>query len=172
MGLKTTKTPARYGDGNVFLIYWHYTLVLTKRKSGYLRLCIDFRILNKITLRDNYPFPLIDDQIDALGGKVYFSLLDLKNAFHDIDVTPESIKLTLFFTPISQYEYLKMPFALKTAPDTFQRFINSASSDLIKTRKVIVYLDDVMVATETIEEQIEVLIKVFIVMSKNKMEVK
>ena len=126
-------------------------IVLTRKKSGDLRLCIDYRALNKINLRDNYPLPLIDDQLDSLEGKKYFSLLDLKDGFHHLDVTPDSIKLTSIVTPFGQYEYLKMPFDLKTAPATFQRFVNTAFADLIKSGKISVYIDDVMIATRTLE---------------------
>ena len=147
-------------------------IVLTRKKSGDLRLCIEYRALNKITLRDNYPLPLIDDQLDALEGKKYFSLLDLNDGFHHLDVAPDSIKLTSFVTPFGEYEYLKMPFGLKTAPATFQRVVNTAFADLIKSGKISVYIDDVMIATRTLEEQIEVLTEVFRAMTENKMELK
>ena len=147
-------------------------IVLTRKKTGELRLCVDYQTLNKVTLRDNYPLPLIDDQLDALSGKEYFSLLDLKDGFHHIGVSSESIKFTSFVTPLGQFEYLKMPFGLKTAPSTFQRFINTAFSELIRSGDVIVYLDDFMIATKTLDEQIVMLRKVFDVMVRNKMELR
>ena len=110
------------------------------------------RFLNKITLRDNYPLPLIEDQIDKLRDKKYFTLLDLKDGFHHIPIAENSVKYTAFITTFGQYEYLKMPFGLKTAPSKFQRFVNTVFADLIKTGDVITYLDDFMIATETAEQ--------------------
>ena len=121
-----------------------FPIVLTRKKTGELRLCVDYRTLNKVTLRDNYPLPLIDDELNALSGKKYFSLLDLKDGFNYIGVSSESIKFTSFVTPLGQFEYLKMPFGLKTAPSTFQRFINTAFSELIRSADVMVYLDVIL----------------------------
>lgn len=88
-------------------------IVLVKKKSGQTRLCVDYRGLNKITVRDNYPLPLIDDCVEYLEGKKVFSVLDLKNGFHQVQVSPDSIKYTSFVTLGGQYEFLKMPFGLK-----------------------------------------------------------
>jgi len=91
-------------------------IVLVKKKTGDLRLCVDYRELNKITLKDNFPLPRIEDQIDKLRDKYYFTKLDLKNAFHHIKLNKESIKLTSFVTHSGQYEYLRTPFGLKNSP--------------------------------------------------------
>lgn len=99
-------------------------IVLVRKKPEGIRLCVDYRELNKITSRDNFPLPLIDDQLDRLRNKTYFTKLDLKNAFHHVNVSEESIKFTSFVTHNGQYEYLKMPFGLKNSPATFTRFIN------------------------------------------------
>lgn len=114
-------------------------IVLVKKKNGKTRLCIDYRALNKITARDNYPLPIIEEQINALRGKRYFSLLDLKDGFHHIDVAEDSIKYTAFVTLFGQYEYLKMPFGLKSAPARFQRYVNEVLNDLIREGNVVVY---------------------------------
>lgn len=71
-------------------------IALTKKKSGEYRLCVEFRSLNKITIRDNYPIPLIEDLIDKLRGKRFYTVLDFKSAFHHIDIEPNSIKYTSF----------------------------------------------------------------------------
>lgn len=120
-------------------------------------MCVDYRALNKLTVRDNYPLPLIDDCIEYLENKKFFSVLDLKSGFHQVQMAPESIKLTAFVTPNGQYEYLKMPFGLKNSPAVFQRFINSIFRDMIDDRKIIIYMDDILVATEKFEEHKDLL---------------
>lgn len=72
--------------------------MLVKKKNGKTRLCVDYRTLNKVTAKDNYPLPVIEDQINALQGKRYFSL-NLKDGFHHIGVAEESVKYTAFVTP-------------------------------------------------------------------------
>lgn len=89
-------------------------------------MCVDFRHLNSITERDNFPIPVIDDQIDKLRGKKYFTRIDLKDAFHHISLDPDSIKFTGFVTPFGMYEFLKMPFGLRNGPAVFTRFIYQA----------------------------------------------
>jgi len=79
-------------------------------------MCVDYRALNKITARENYPLPIIEEQINALQGKRYFTSLDLKDGFHHVYIDKDSIKYTTFITPFGQFEYTKMPFGLKKAP--------------------------------------------------------
>lgn len=80
---------------------------------------MDYRMLNKITAKDNYPIPLIDDLLDRLANKKFFTKLDLKNGFFHVLVDPESVKYTSFVTPLGQFEFLRMPFGLKNAPSVF-----------------------------------------------------
>lgn len=105
-------------------------IVLVKKKNGQTRMCIDYLGLNKNTVRDNYPLPRIEDCIEYLEVKKYFSVLDLKSGFHQVKVHKDSIKYTAFVTPNGQYEYQRMPFGLKNAPSVFQRFINNIFRDL------------------------------------------
>ena len=79
-------------------------LVLVKKKTGELRMCIDYRSLNRITVRDNFPLPLIEDCLEYLDRKNCFSLLDLRNSFHQVNMDPESIQYTAFVTPYGHYE--------------------------------------------------------------------
>ncbi|XP_043478302.1 uncharacterized protein LOC122508807, partial [Leptopilina heterotoma] len=147
-------------------------IVMVRKKNGEYRLCVDYRFLNKLILRDNYPLPLIEDQIDKLYNKRFFSLLDLRDGFHHIDVEPESVKYTSFITPLGQFEYLKMPFGLKTAPAKFQRFVNTVLDELIRSGEVVVYLDDILVASENLEEHFKILKKVFKILVDNKLELR
>ncbi|KAL4123256.1 hypothetical protein QTP88_015463 [Uroleucon formosanum] len=136
-------------------------IVLVRKKTGDLSLCVDYRELNKITVKDNFPAPLIDDQIDKLKNKKYFSLLDLKNGFHHVKMNEASIPFTSFVTPLGQFEYLKMPFGLTNAPKVFSRFTQQIFSDLIKREEIILYMDDILIATEAVPEHLVILKKVF-----------
>lgn len=82
--------------------------MLVKKKNGEMRLCVDYRELNKYIVGDRYPIPLIDGNLDLLRNKKYFTCLDLKDGFHHIRVAKESIKYTSFTTPLGQFEFLKM----------------------------------------------------------------
>lgn len=141
-------------------------IVLIRKKNGDTRLCIDYRELNKITIKDNFPSPLIDDQIDSLKTKKYYSLIDLRNGFHHVRMSPSSIPYTSFVTPLGQYEYLKMPFGLTNAPKVFARFMQYIFADLIREGEITLYIDDMLVATATIVEHFSVLEKIFNLASK------
>lgn len=132
-------------------------IVLIQKKNKETRLCIDYRQLNRITAKDNYPLPLIEDHLEGLRGKRYFSVLDLRGGFHHVKISFDSIKYTSFVTPFGQYEYLKMPFGLKNAPSVFQRYVNGIFKELISTGNLFIYMDDLLVATEDIEIHLEVL---------------
>lgn len=147
-------------------------IVLTKKKNGETRMCVDFRTLNKITVRDNFPLPLIEDQLDLLAGKKYFTMLDLKDGFFHIRMHEDSVKYTSFVTPLGQYEYTKMPFGLKGAPLKFQRYVTQIFKDQINAGEILVYLDDFLIATETIEHHFYVLDKVFKLLAKNLLELR
>lgn len=111
-------------------------IVLVKKKTGDLRMCVDFRKLNKVTAKHNYPIPLIDDLLESLANKKIFTKLDLKNGFHHVFMNEDPVKYTAFITPLGQYEFLHMPFGLKNAPSVFQMFINSVFKYLITSGDV------------------------------------
>lgn len=127
-------------------------IVLVTKKDGGTRMCVDYRTLNKLTVRDNYPLPLIDDCVEYLGGKKFFTLLDLKSGFHQVKVAERSRKYTAFVTPQGQYEYRRMPFGLKNAPAVFQRFVNKVFRDFLNRGDIIIYMDDMLLATRTWED--------------------
>ena len=147
-------------------------IVLTTKKNGETRMCIDSRRLNKALIRDNYPLSLIEDQLDMLCNKKFFTALDLRDGFHHVKIAEDSIKFTSFVTPIGQFEYLRMPFGLKTAPATFQRFMNSILEDEIKAGEVVVYMDDILIASETLDQHLTVLKRVFKLLVENKLELR
>lgn len=147
-------------------------IVLVKKKSKDLRMCIDYRTLNKLTVRDNYPLPLIEDQLDLLYNKKYFSCLDLKNGFYHVRLSPESVPLTSFVTPHGQFEFLRMPFGLRNAPSVFQRFVNSIFRKLIDSNQILIYMDDIMIATHDIEEHLSILNEVFQLIREHGLQLK
>lgn len=126
-------------------------VVMVLKKNGEYRKCVDYRALNKITVRDNFPLPLIETCMEYLGGNRYFSTLDLKNGFFHVKLDEDSKKYTSFVTPDGQYEYNCMPFGLKNAPAVFQRYIHCVLRDFIESGKIIVYLDDISIATRDFE---------------------
>lgn len=147
-------------------------IVLVKKKTGELRMCIDYRALNKVTVRNNFPLPLIEDCLEYLDAKKCFSILDLKNGFHQVAMDTESIPYTSFVTPFGQYVYIKMPFGLKNGPSVFQRFISTILNDMIRAREIVVYMDDILVATETTKEQLIILQKLLTRLVDYNLEIK
>lgn len=126
--------------------------VLAHKKDGNYRVCIDYRRINKKIIKERFPLPLIEDQIDKLKEAQIFTSLDLKNGFLHVDVNKDSQKYTSFVTPKAQFEFIKMPFGLCTAPSVFQRFINDIFHDYINDGTVLAYLDDLIIPARTEEE--------------------
>lgn len=136
-------------------------IVLVRRNGKDPRLCIDYRPLNKVTVRDRYPLPVIQDQLDKLQGKTYFTTIDLKSGFFHVPVEESSKKYTSFVTPSGQYEFNKTPFGLCNAPSIFQRFINSVFKEEIRQEIVVTYMDDLAILSKNENDAIENLKQVF-----------
>ncbi|KAJ1198064.1 hypothetical protein NDU88_001908 [Pleurodeles waltl] len=118
-------------------------LFFVPKKTKDLRPCIDFRGLNKITIKDRYPLPLIKYILEAVRGAKRFTKLDLRGAYHLLRIKEGDEWKTAFRTPFGHYEYRVMRFGLTNAPSIFQRFMDSIFSDLLQ-QTVVVYLDDIM----------------------------
>jgi hypothetical protein len=135
---------------------WNFPILIVPKKlesSGKRewRICVDFCKLNDITVGDSFPLPNIQDILDKLGRARYFSALDCASGYWQVPLAEEDRAKTAFRTPTGHYEYLRMPFGLKSAPNTFQRLMNSVFMGLIGTR-CFPYLDDVIIFGETLQE--------------------
>jgi len=109
-------------------------VLIVKKKDGSPRICVDYRKINKVVVKDRFPLPLIEDQIDQLAEARIFSTIDLKNGFFHVSVAKESRKYTSFITHHGQYQFLRMPFGLCNSPPVFQRFINHIFRPLINDK--------------------------------------
>ena len=135
-------------------------IVIVYKKSGDIRLCVDFRRLNEKVVKDAFPIPRIDESLEALRGSTLFSTLDLASAYHQIEVEPSDRCKTAFTTPMGLYEYIRMPFGLTNAAATFSRLMNQVLKEEV-FEILLVYLDDIIIFGRNMDEQIERLEIVF-----------
>ena len=132
---------------------WASPVVLVTKKGRSLRLCVDFRCVNHLTLKDSYPFPRIDDSIDALRGSKWFSTLDLASGYWQVPMNPKDVEKTAFTTPYGLYQFRVMPFGLANAPATFEPMMERVLAGL-HWETCLIYLDDVIIFSETFEQHL------------------
>lgn len=147
---------------------WGAPVLFVRKADGSLRMCIDYRGLNSVTVRNNYPLPRMDELVDRLAGASWFTTLDLWGAYNQLRVHPDDEHLTTFVTSEGAYQYRVCPFGLTNCPAAFSTFVSEIFGDLIG-KGVLVYLDDIVIYSETQEENVELLEKVLEVLQKHKL---
>ena len=122
-------------------------VIFVKKKSGDLRMCIDYRALNKITIKNRFPIPLIDDLVDRLHNAKVFTKIDLRSGYNQVRIHEDDIDKTAFRTRYGHYQYKVMPFGLTNAPATFQALVQDVLRPLLDI-SVIVYIDDILIYSQ------------------------
>ncbi|KAK4517547.1 uncharacterized protein ATC70_000887 [Mucor velutinosus] len=133
---------------------WGAPVLFVKKKNGEMRMCIDYRALNKVTIRNSTPLPRIDECLDRLQGASWFTCLDLRSGYHQIRLKDSDIPLTGFNTRYGKWEWLVLPFGLSNAPPSYQTWMNGVLKDCID-RFALVYLDDCCIFSKTLEDHIK-----------------
>ncbi|GFY06827.1 retrovirus-related Pol polyprotein from transposon 297 [Trichonephila clavipes] len=123
-------------------------VVLVPKSNGTVRLCIDYRKINAITIPDKYPLPLMEVLLHDAKSTAFMSTLDLKSGYHQVEVNPADQDKTAFVCPFGTFRYKRMPFGLRNAPATFQRLMDQFRNGLPNVN-ILVYLDDIVVLSET-----------------------
>lgn len=145
---------------------WSAPVIMVKKKDGSLRMCVDYRKLNSVTVRDVYPLPNIDDILESLNGSIFFSGLDELSGYWQVEMDVNSKDKTAFITPAGLFEWNVMPFGLTNAPATFQRAMDLILAGL-KWNICHVYLDDIIIFSSTFEDHLERLKMVFTALERS-----
>ena len=149
---------------------WAFPVLLVKKKNGEWRMCVDYRKLNEITIKDAYALPFIDELLESVHGAKIFSALDLFSGYHQIPMDPKDVEKTAFTTKFGNYNFVVMPFGLTNAPASFQREMNRILIPLIG-KCLFVYMDDILVYSPTFEQHLKDLESVFQILRKYKFSV-
>jgi len=139
---------------------WASNLVVVRKKSGDIRLCIDWRQLNTATIKDAYPLPNLHQAMDALAGSEWFSTIDCRQGFNQVDIEESDRHKTAFYSTQGLLQFRKMGFGMCNAPATFQRLMELALSGLT-WQEVMVYVDDIVLYSKTFDQHIETIRRVF-----------
>ncbi|GKA97545.1 putative reverse transcriptase domain-containing protein [Tanacetum coccineum] len=150
---------------------WGAPVLFVKKKDGSFRMCIDYRELNKLTVKNRYPLPRIDDLFDQLQGSQFFSKIDLRSGYHQLRVHEDDIPKTAFRTRYGHFEFTVMPFGLTNAPAIFMDLMNRVCRPYLD-KFMIVFIDDILIYSKTQEEHVEHLRLVLGLLKKEKLYAK
>ncbi|GJS90886.1 putative reverse transcriptase domain-containing protein [Tanacetum coccineum] len=148
---------------------WGASVLFVKKKDGSFRMCIDYRELNKLTVKNRYPLPRIDDLFDQLQGSSVYSKIDLRSGYHQLRVREEDIPKTAFRTRYSHYEFQVMPFGLTNAPAVFMDLMNRVCKPYLD-KFVIVFIDDILIYSKNKQEHEEHLKLILELLKKEEFE--
>ncbi|KAL4013642.1 hypothetical protein IC575_025817 [Cucumis melo] len=150
---------------------WGAPVLFVKKKDGSMRLCIDYRELNKVTVKNRYPLPRIDDLFDQLQGATVFSKIDLRSGYHQLRIKDEDVPKTAFRSRYGHYEFIVMSFGLTNAPAVFMDLMNRVFREFLDTF-VIVFIDDILIYSKMEAEHEEHLRLVLQTLRENKLYAK
>ncbi|KAJ9541992.1 hypothetical protein OSB04_028498 [Centaurea solstitialis] len=138
---------------------WGAPILFVKKKDGSMWMCIDYCELNKLTVKNRYPLPRIDDLFDQLQGTAWFSKIDLRSGYHQVKVREEDVQKTTFRTRYGHFEVVVMPFGLTNAPAVFMDLMNRVCRPMLD-KSVIIFIDDILIYSKTKEDHVVHLIEV------------
>jgi hypothetical protein len=130
---------------------WGAPIIFIRKKDGSWRLCIDYRQLNKATIKNQYPLPRIDDLFDQMKGAMVFSKINLRSGYHQLRIKEDDISKTAFKTRFGHYEFIVLPFGLTNAPGVFMSLMNGVFREYLD-KFVQVFIDDILIYSRTTEE--------------------
>ena len=150
---------------------WSAPIVPIKKKDGTIRLCVDYRQLNRVTIPDKHPMPNVADVISGIGEVKYFTTLDLVRGYYQMPVEETSRPLTAFSTTRGHWQFKRLPFGLKNSPSAFQREMQAVLAKF-SWRKVLVYIDDILIVEDSFERHLELVRKVLHTLDEHGIKIK